>query len=195
MPYNSRLGYGRNKIAAERVLLDSGLPVSVGGFYRRSQHPEIIWGCVVVVSSCEEGAGAASPVGQASAVHGVAREGVEHPRRRAGGRCFPDHGQQLGARLQAYRHGNAIGFVAPLERLPVRQISSRVLSQDERIEIADLHHTGVSIRQIAARLGRAPSTISREFAPQLDHRSRLPPFRGSSACHRPSGASAPATAR
>jgi nucleoside-diphosphate-sugar epimerase len=29
MPYNSRLGYGRNKVAAERVLVDSGLPVSV----------------------------------------------------------------------------------------------------------------------------------------------------------------------
>jgi len=29
LPYNSRLGYGRNKVAAERLLLDSGLPVSV----------------------------------------------------------------------------------------------------------------------------------------------------------------------
>ena len=43
-----------------------------GGFYRRSQHSEIIWSHVVVVSSCEEGAGAASAVGQAAAVHGVA---------------------------------------------------------------------------------------------------------------------------
>jgi hypothetical protein len=182
MPYNSRLGYGRNKIAAERVLLDSGLPVSVGGFYRRSQHSEIIWGCVVVVSSCEEGAGAASPVGQASAVHGVAREVVDHLRRRAGGRCFPDHGQQLGARLQAYRHGNAIGFVAPLERLPVRQISSRVLSQDERIEIADLHHTGVSSgrslrgwgghhRRSAGSL-RRNSITGRDYRPFEAHRTR-----------------------
>ena len=29
LPYDSPLGYGRNKVAAERVLLDSGLPVSV----------------------------------------------------------------------------------------------------------------------------------------------------------------------
>jgi len=29
LPHNSPLGYGRNKVAAERVLLDSGLPVSV----------------------------------------------------------------------------------------------------------------------------------------------------------------------
>lgn len=62
-----------------------------------------------------------------------------------------------------YRQGKVVGFVAPLERLAVRQISARFLSQDDRIEIADLHHAGVSIRQIAARLGRAPSTISREL--------------------------------
>ena len=34
----------------------------------------------------------------------------------------------------------------------MRQISARFLSQDERIEIADLHHAGLSIRQIAHRL-------------------------------------------
>jgi IS30 family transposase len=55
------------------------------------------------------------------------------------------------------------GFVPALERLAVRQVSARFLSQDERIEIADLHHAALSIRQIAARLGRAPSTISREL--------------------------------
>jgi IS30 family transposase len=47
--------------------------------------------------------------------------------------------------------------------LEVRQISARFLSQDERVEIADLHHAGMSMRAIAARLGRAPSTISREL--------------------------------
>jgi len=34
----------------------------------------------------------------------------------------------------------------------VRQISSRFLPQEERIEIADLRHAGLSIRQIAQRL-------------------------------------------
>jgi IS30 family transposase len=53
--------------------------------------------------------------------------------------------------------------VAPLERLTVRQISPRFLSQDERIEIADLHNAGLSIRQVAHRLGRAASTVSREL--------------------------------
>ena len=64
---------------------------------------------------------------------------------------------------KTYRGGKVVGFVAPLERLAVRQISSRFLSQDERIEIADLRHAGMSIRKIAIKLGRAPSTISREL--------------------------------
>jgi hypothetical protein len=47
------------------------------------------------------------------------------------------------------------GFVPALDRLAVREISGRFLSQDERIEIADLRHAGLSIRQVAARPGRA----------------------------------------
>ena len=53
--------------------------------------------------------------------------------------------------------------MAALDRLAVREISARFLSQDERIGIADLRHAGLSIRQIADLLGRAPSTISREL--------------------------------
>ena len=64
---------------------------------------------------------------------------------------------------KVYRRGQLVGFVPALERLAVRQISPRFLSQDERIEIADLRHAGLSIRQIACRLGRAPSTMSREL--------------------------------
>ena len=62
-----------------------------------------------------------------------------------------------------YRNGVEVGFVPPLDRLAVRQISTRCLSQDERIEMADLHQSGLSLRAIAERLGRAPSTISREL--------------------------------
>lgn len=51
----------------------------------------------------------------------------------------------------------------PLDRLEVRQISSRYLSQDEHIEIADLRRSGLSVRAIAVQLGRAPSTISWEL--------------------------------
>jgi lambda repressor-like predicted transcriptional regulator len=61
---------------------------------------------------------------------------------------------------KTYRHGQVVGLVPALERLAVRSISSRFLSQEERIEIADLRHAGLSIRQIAHRLGRAPSTVS-----------------------------------
>jgi IS30 family transposase len=64
---------------------------------------------------------------------------------------------------KTYRRGKAVGFVPALDRLAVRQISPRYLSQDERIEIADLRRVGLSIRQIAAKLGRAPSTVSREL--------------------------------
>jgi transposase, IS30 family len=64
---------------------------------------------------------------------------------------------------KTYRLGQVVGFVSALERLAVRRISPRFLSQDERIEIADLRHAGLSIRQIAHRLGRAPSTVSREL--------------------------------
>jgi IS30 family transposase len=64
---------------------------------------------------------------------------------------------------KTYRTGVVVGFVAPLDRLAVRQVSSRYLSQDERIEIADLRQSGLSMRAIASRLKRAPSTISREL--------------------------------
>jgi IS30 family transposase len=47
---------------------------------------------------------------------------------------------------KVYRNGVVVGFVAPLDRLAVRQISSRYLSQDERIEIADLRQSGLSVR-------------------------------------------------
>ena len=42
--------------------------------------------------------------------------------------------------------------------------SPRFLSLDERIRIADLRRGGLSIRQVADKLGRAPSTVSREIA-------------------------------
>jgi transposase, IS30 family len=64
---------------------------------------------------------------------------------------------------KTYRNGVVVGFVPPLDRLAVREVSARYLSQDERIEIADLRQAGLSLRAIADRLGRAPSTISREL--------------------------------
>lgn len=64
---------------------------------------------------------------------------------------------------KTYRRGQVVGFVPALDRLAVRTVSDRFLSQEERIEVADLRHAGLSIREIARRLGRAPSTVSREL--------------------------------
>ena len=65
---------------------------------------------------------------------------------------------------KVYRNGQVVRFVEPLDRLAVRAISPRYLSQDERIQIADLRQEGMSIRAIAVEIGRAASTVSRELA-------------------------------
>jgi transposase, IS30 family len=49
------------------------------------------------------------------------------------------------------------------------EYDARYLTREERYEIARLHDVGVSVRQIAVRLQRSPSTISREL-----HRNRHP---------------------
>jgi transposase, IS30 family len=77
---------------------------------------------------------------------------------------------------KTYRNGGVFGFVAPLDRLAVREVSSRYLSQDERFQIADLHRAGVSVRGIAAQLDRAPSTISRELRRNAGPDGRYGPF-------------------
>jgi transposase len=78
--------------------------------------------------------------------------------------------------MKVIRGGVQVGFVPPLDRLQVRQISSRYLSQDERIRIADLRKAGLGVRQIAARLGRAPSTISRELRRKVFDKNGYAPF-------------------
>ena len=64
---------------------------------------------------------------------------------------------------KTYRQGVAVGFVAALDRLEVKQVSTRYLSLDDRARIADLRQHGRSIRQIAMELGRSSSTVSREL--------------------------------
>jgi IS30 family transposase len=51
------------------------------------------------------------------------------------------------------------------------EYDARYLTHDERYEIARLHDSGTSVRVIAARLGRAPSTVSRELRRNRDPRS------------------------
>jgi IS30 family transposase len=65
-----------------------------------------------------------------------------------------------------YTFDGVLVWSAPSWPKPPREervISARFLSVEERIEIADLHRQGMSIRQIAQRVSRAPSTISREL--------------------------------
>ena len=60
------------------------------------------------------------------------------------------------------------GGMPPLELAPV---SGRYLSFAEREEIAILHVQHVGVREIARRLGRSPSTISRELRRNVSTRS------------------------
>jgi transposase, IS30 family len=77
---------------------------------------------------------------------------------------------------KTYRRGEAVGFVPALDRLAVRQISNRYLSEEERIGIADLRRSGLSIRKIADKLGRAPSTVSRELRRNSRRDGQYRPF-------------------
>src|SRR5512132_2169425 len=52
-----------------------------------------------------------------------------------------------------------------------RDLKGRCLSFGEREEIALAHAGGETMRGIARRLGRAPSTVSRELRRNADHRS------------------------
>jgi IS30 family transposase len=56
-------------------------------------------------------------------------------------------------------------------RPPDVTYSARYLSREERYELARLHELKMGVRQIAARLGRAASTISRELARNADPRT------------------------
>ncbi len=120
-------------------------------------------GCDEVDTSCEEGCGSSAAIGEAAAVRGAAGTRLECERGGPRGRRLAFDGQQLDPRYKTYRQGAVVGMVAPLDRLAVREIRARFLSQDERFESADLRREGLSVREVARWLGRAPSTVSREL--------------------------------
>jgi transposase, IS30 family len=68
----------------------------------------------------------------------------------------------------AYDLRNKMGGVC---RPPAVTYSARYLDREERYEIARLREAGLSVRQVAARTGRAPSTVSRELARNGDPRT------------------------
>jgi len=85
-------------------------------------------------------------------------------------------GNRWSSGYKTCRHGVVTGFVPALDPRAMRQISARFLSQDERVEIADLRQAGLSIRRIAGQLGRAPSTVSRELRRNATRAGGYRPF-------------------
>jgi IS30 family transposase len=83
------------------------------------------------------------------------------------GRIYPDgrivrYPEPTLVGVTAQRRVRAIGGSVDLNKVE-KVIDSRYLSVVEREQIKDLHRAGVSIRTIAAELGRSPSTVSREL--------------------------------
>src|SRR5947208_2285285 len=64
---------------------------------------------------------------------------------------------------------------APVKIEPVRLLSPRYLSEDERAVIAHERDRGATVREIAAQLGRSPSTVSRELRRNVDVGGRYRP--------------------
>ena len=78
-----------------------------------------------------------------------------------------------------WRHGRTVKIAngrettyAPIYKIAPPIISPRYLSEDERVQIADALHTGMSLRGIAVALGRSPSTLSREVRRNRSPRSK-----------------------
>ena len=67
-------------------------------------------------------------------------------------------------------------FVPPLEPLALRPISSRFLSEQERVQIADMASRGAGPTEIGTAMSRSPSTISRELRRNLHPSGQYRPF-------------------
>jgi IS30 family transposase len=72
------------------------------------------------------------------------------------------------SRSYIYRLHHSLGGVY---RPPNSDYSGRYLDREERYELGRLHDAGHSVRQIADRMGRAASTISRELTRNRDPRT------------------------
>jgi IS30 family transposase len=83
-----------------------------------------------------------------------------------------------------WRHGRTVTtsdgrwlHYAPVITSRRAEISDRYLSEDERVRIADLRRQRLSMRAVAERIGRSPSTISRELRRNQDpDRGQYRPF-------------------
>ena len=75
------------------------------------------------------------------------------------------HGRTITARDGRKLHYSPVVTRGAVVR---REISDRYLSEQERVQIADLRAAGAGVRAIAERTGRSPSTISRELRRNRD---------------------------
>ncbi|WP_431951365.1 IS30 family transposase [Nocardia lijiangensis] len=83
------------------------------------------------------------------------------------GRIYPDgrvvrYPDPILTGVKSPRTAAVLGGKVDLDRVE-KVIHPRYLSLLEREQLRDLHRAGISIRKIAAELGRSPSTISREL--------------------------------
>ncbi len=89
---------------------------------------------------------------------------------------------QMAAGVKPYLAARAVGVsvtfaygvhhkMGGVYRPPGVTYSARYLDREERYELARLRESGLSLRQVAARLGRSPSTVSRELARNADPRA------------------------
>jgi transposase len=112
----------------------------------------------------------------------------------AEGRSSEDAAMEVGvSQPVGYRWFREAGGMAPshLAR-SAKPLSGRYLSFAEREEIALLRVEGLGVREVARRLGRAPSTISRELrrnaatrSGNLDYRATTAPWHAERAARRP----------
>ena len=84
------------------------------------------------------------------------------------------HNWKNGAKVRL--KDGTVKLVPPVDPLSVRALSSRFLSEHERIQIADLASQGLGPTAIGVRLSRAPSTISRELRRNRHDTGQYRPF-------------------
>lgn len=110
--------------------------------------------------------------GQARAARRADREG----RQQFGGvpdrRYQPVDGKTLATRAEQSPPAAVGGCTMPVVGGGrTREISARLVSEDERVRVADLHRAGEGVRAIARELGRDPATVSRELRCNVDPKS------------------------
>jgi len=74
-------------------------------------------------------------------------------------------------RVVTVREGRTLEY-PPVISARSREVSSRYLSEDERVRIGDLRRQRLGVRAIAEQLGRSPSTISRELRRNVEEPGR-----------------------